>query len=211
MATEGVGAGGGAASAGLSNRSTTSRLPYWALGAREKLFGVTAFFRSMTTRRSVGVRWAERMAVIGVFDVLTLSGAPRVAPLMSMTRRSGAVRVKTLCCTGPVRSNTSRVLSGARHRRTLLTFESATASTVTAKNNTPTAATNARKRIPNPIIYLDSNAKAAHQASPREPWDKIFSERPLSCGLMVMVRSGFGKKPAPLSGHSIRHRASSSK
>ena len=33
VATLGVGAGGGAASAGLSNRSTTSRLPYCALGA----------------------------------------------------------------------------------------------------------------------------------------------------------------------------------
>ncbi|MNF85914.1 hypothetical protein D3C84_683320 [compost metagenome] len=147
-----VGAGIGAASAALSNRSTTRRLPYWAFGARVKLFGVTAFFRSMTTRRSVGVRWAERMAVIGVLAVDTFSGAPRVAPLMSITSRSGAVRVKTLCCTGPVRSNTNRVLSGARHRRTLLTFVSATASTVTAKNNIPTAATIARKRIPDPII-----------------------------------------------------------
>ena len=35
VATEGVGAGGGAASAALSNRSTTNRLPYWAFGARE--------------------------------------------------------------------------------------------------------------------------------------------------------------------------------
>ncbi|MCY1383343.1 hypothetical protein D9M69_714630 [compost metagenome] len=113
---------------------------------------MTAFFRSMTTRKSVGVRWAERMAVMGVFEALTFSGAPRDAPLMSITSRSGDVRVKTLCCTGPVRSNTNRVLSGARHRRTLLTFVSATASTVTAKNNIPTAATIARKRIPDPII-----------------------------------------------------------
>jgi hypothetical protein len=38
------GAGGGAAIGGfLSNRSTTRRLPYWAFGARVKLFGVTAF------------------------------------------------------------------------------------------------------------------------------------------------------------------------
>jgi hypothetical protein len=39
----------------------------------------------MTTRRSVGVRWAERIAVIGVFAVETFNGAPRVAPLMSIT------------------------------------------------------------------------------------------------------------------------------
>src|SRR5476651_1526304 len=74
------GGGMGAAASALSNRSTTRRLPYWAFGARTKLFGVTAFFRSMTTRKSVGVRWAERMAVIGVLEVLTFNGAPRVAP-----------------------------------------------------------------------------------------------------------------------------------
>ncbi len=92
------------------------------------------------------------MAVIGVLAVETFNGAPRLAPLMSITSRSGAVKVNTLCCTGPVRSNTRRVLSGARHRRTLLTFVSAIALTVTAKNNIPTAATIARKRIPDPII-----------------------------------------------------------
>ncbi|MCY1175641.1 hypothetical protein D9M71_558260 [compost metagenome] len=56
----GAGAGGGVlaaiASASWSYRSTTKRLPYCALGARVKLFGVTDFFRSTTTRRSVGVR-----------------------------------------------------------------------------------------------------------------------------------------------------------
>ncbi|MCY1446288.1 hypothetical protein D9M71_628430 [compost metagenome] len=117
----GVGALAAMASASWSYRSTTRRLPYWALGARVKLFGVTDFFRSTTTRRSVGVRWAERTLLIGVLEVATLNGAARVAPLMSITRRSGALRVKTLCCTGPDRSKTSRVLSGARHRRTLLT------------------------------------------------------------------------------------------
>src|SRR5476649_1004640 len=121
----------GAASAALSNRSTTSRLPYCWLGARTKLLGVTAFFRSMTTRRSVGVRWAERRLVMGVFAVDTLSGAARVAPLISITRRSGDVSVKTLCSTGPDRSNTSRVLSGARHKRTLRTWEAASALTAT--------------------------------------------------------------------------------
>jgi hypothetical protein len=39
VAADGVGAGGGAASDGLSNRSTTRRLPYCAFGARVKLFG----------------------------------------------------------------------------------------------------------------------------------------------------------------------------
>ena len=175
VATLGVGAGGGAASAGLSNRSTTRRLPYWALGAREKLLGVTAFFRSMTTRRSVGVRWAERMAVMGVLAVETFSGAARLAPLMSITRRSGAVKVKTLCWTGPDRSNTSRVLSGARHRRTLFTCEAARALTVIAASNTPTTATNARKRIPNPTNYLNSNARAAHHDSARGLWGNNFS------------------------------------
>lgn len=175
VATLGVGAGGGAASAALSNRSTTSRLPYCALGARTKLFGVTAFFRSMTTRRSVGVRWAERIAVIGVLAMATFNGAARVAPLISITRRSGAVRVKTLCWTGPDRSNTSRVLSGARHRRTLFTCEAASALKVIAASNTPTTVTNARKRIPNPINYLNSNAKAAHHDSPRALWDNNFS------------------------------------
>src|SRR5471032_1235994 len=150
-----LGGGGiGAAASALSNRSTTRRLPYWALGAREKLFGVTAFFRSMTTRKSVGVRWAERMLVIGVLAVETFSGAARVAPLMSITRRSGAVRVKTLCWTGPDRSNTSRVLSGARHRRTLFTCEAARALKVIAASNTPTTATIARKRIPNPTNFI---------------------------------------------------------
>ena len=142
----------GARSAPWSYRSTTRRLPYWALGARTKLFGVTAFFRSITTRRSVGVRCAERMLVIGVLAVCTFSGPPRVAPLMSMTRRSGAVSVNTLCCTGPVRSKTSRVLSGARHRRTLLTWVAATALNAMTLSNTPTTLANARKRIPNPII-----------------------------------------------------------
>ena len=83
--------------------------------------------------------------------------------------------------------------------------------TVIAASNTPTTATNARKRIPNPTNYLNSNARAAHHDSPRAPWGNNFSRRPCSCGVMVMVRSGFGKKPVPLSGHSIRHSASSSK
>src|SRR5476651_567824 len=76
---DGGGAMGAAASA-LSNRSTTRRLPYWAFGARTKLFGVTAFFRSMTTRKSVGVRWAARTLLIGVLAVGTFSGPLRVAP-----------------------------------------------------------------------------------------------------------------------------------
>jgi hypothetical protein len=69
-----------------------------------------------------------------------------------MTRRSGAARVKTLCSTGPDKSNTSRVLSGARHNRTLLTCEAANALTATTVINTPTAATQARMRIPFPIM-----------------------------------------------------------
>src|SRR5690606_19453382 len=58
--------GAALASDASSNRSTTRRLPYCWLGASVKLFGVTAFLRSMTTRKSVGVRCAERMLVIGV-------------------------------------------------------------------------------------------------------------------------------------------------
>src|ERR1700712_2399553 len=92
-ATDGV----GLASAALSYRSTTRRLPYCWLGARVKLLGVTAFFRSITTRRSSGVRCAERMLVIGVLAVGTFNAPPSVAPLMSITRRSGDCSVKTLC------------------------------------------------------------------------------------------------------------------
>ncbi|MCY1270325.1 hypothetical protein D9M71_471190 [compost metagenome] len=81
-----------------SNRSTTKRLPYCWLGAREKLFGVTADDRSITTRKSVGVRWAERTLVIGVLLRDSCSSlVASWAPLISMTMRSGAVRVKTEC------------------------------------------------------------------------------------------------------------------
>ena len=142
----------GARSTPWSYRSTTRRLPYCAFGASTKLFGVTGFFRSITTRKSVGVRCAERKLVIGVLAIGTFNAPARVAPLISITRRSGDVRVNTLCCTGPVRSNTKRVLSGARHKRTLFTWVAATALTAMTLSNTPTTLTNARKRIPNPII-----------------------------------------------------------
>src|SRR5690606_7002606 len=75
-----------------------------------------------------------------------------LAPLTSMTMRSGAARVNTLCCTGPDRSKTRRVLSGARHRRTPRTAEAASASAARAANNTPTAVTSAPMRITNPIV-----------------------------------------------------------
>ena len=102
-------------------------------------------------RLLLGILWSF-LLVIGVFAVCTFKGPASVAPLISITRRSGAVSVKTLCCTGPVRSNTSRVLSGARHKRTLFTCVAATAFTVMTLSNRPTTLTNARKRIPNPVI-----------------------------------------------------------
>ncbi|MCY1269159.1 hypothetical protein D9M70_176460 [compost metagenome] len=143
------------AAASWSNRSTTRRLPYCWLGARAKLLGVTAAETSITTRRSVGVRWAERTLVIGVLLRDSCSSlVANWAPLISMTMRLGAVSVKTECWTGPDRSKTRRVLSGARQRRTPRTSAAARTSAANAASRTPIPANSARERIPHPIFVF---------------------------------------------------------
>ncbi|MCY1174211.1 hypothetical protein D9M73_144050 [compost metagenome] len=153
----GVGVAGteGVRSAPWSYRSTTRRLPYCWLGGRTKLFGVTWADRSNTRRTSFGVRCAERTAVIGVLDSLSLSSTVvSWAPLTSMTMRLGALRVNRLCCTGPDRSNTRRVLSGARQIRTLLICVAARTSPAPNVSRTMKPANNARRRNPQPMFIL---------------------------------------------------------
>src|SRR5690554_448289 len=105
----------------ISNKSTTRRCPYCWLGVKVKLFEVTCAEMSKTMRSSSASRLPERTWVIGELPpVKPFSSAESLVCLISITIRSGALKVNTLCSTGPVRSNTRRVLSGARHKRTLL-------------------------------------------------------------------------------------------
>src|SRR3990167_6375297 len=179
LATGGLSAA--APSASLSYRSTTRRWPYCWLGARLKLFGETAADRSITRRKSVGLRCAERMLVIGVLLSDSVSSlVANCAPATSMTIRSGALRVNTLCCTGPDRSNTRRVLSGARHSRTLRkSAAAASASPSSNANSTPSPAVRARTPIAHPIIVVPwpEQHTTTHRARPGAA--KTASERPL--------------------------------
>ena len=56
-----------AASAALSNRSTTSRWPYCWFGVSVKLFGETSELKSMTTRKVSASYFAARNPEMGVF------------------------------------------------------------------------------------------------------------------------------------------------
>ncbi|MNF94275.1 hypothetical protein D3C76_1182770 [compost metagenome] len=108
----------------------------------------------MTRRNSSGERCAELTLVIGVLARLKCSRLMASwAPLRSTTIRSGAVRMNKLCCTGPLRSNTRRVLSGARQIRTPRTSEAARASTLIASSS-HVAAHSALKRISNTPHFL---------------------------------------------------------
>src|SRR5690606_23183757 len=113
-----------------------------------------------------------RIPLIGVSTRARLSRRrPSLAPLMSTTRRLGLSNRNRLCSAGRLRSNTTRVWSGAGHRRTSLTVAACAAGPATSSTSPTSQAMPLSadiRAVPNPVQYCPAKGRLRrdHQFAP---------------------------------------------